>query len=558
MFIKRIQCVLLLTLLQLSVCYSQQTSKEEDYTIVYGNSKIDVQFNVNKGTPVVLNTIDLNTHRIIDLSVANNKSGSYTYTLNNLYPAEIIEIDYRFDNDANAPIHRGYIANTSLSTGTINVYFNHPVDTSYAQIQNAVNLADTLDDMLITYINACTTTMDIAIYNSASPSTTTGIAGAINAAYTRGVEVRVIYDGSTSSAMIPLLNPAIPTLKSPITSSYGIMHNKFVIFDANVSDANKPIVWTGSTNWTVAQIDGPDRNSAIIIQDQTLALGYKIEFEEMWGSSTMTPNLTLSKFGPYKTDNTPHSYNIGGKVINSYFSPSDGTNAKIIAAINTANSDIDIATMVVTRTDIANALINKYNGGVTNTNIVIDSQNPSGNQITTIQSGLAGNHAVVYSGSGIMHHKFMVVDNYNSSSDPLVLVGSHNWSTSAETKNDENILIVHDLNIANQYYQAFAYIYQFAGGVITPTLGVNHNEYDNNLVVYPNPSNGILNIDATNNASLTDVEVTVYNVLGNKIYSNHYSNLLHETIDLSSQASGVYLINAQNGSKVSHFKVLKQ
>ena len=558
MFIKRIQCVLLLTLLQLSVCYSQQTSKEEDYTIVYGNSKIDVQFNVNKGTPVVLNTIDLNTHRIIDLSVANNKSGSYTYTLNNLYPAEIIEIDYRFDNDANAPIHRGYIANTSLSTGTINVYFNHPVDTSYAQIQNAVNLADTLDDMLITYINACTTTMDIAIYNSASPSATTGIAGAINAAYTRGVEVRVIYDGSTSSAMIPLLNPAIPTLKSPITSSYGIMHNKFVIFDANVSDANKPIVWTGSTNWTVAQIDGPDRNSAIIIQDQTLALGYKIEFEEMWGSSTMTPNLTLSKFGPYKTDNTPHSYNIGGKVINSYFSPSDGTNAKIIAAINTANSDIDIATMVVTRTDIANALINKYNGGVTNTNIVIDSQNPSGNQITTIQSGLAANHAVVYSGSGIMHHKFMVVDNYNSSSDPLVLVGSHNWSTSAETKNDENILIVHDLNIANQYYQAFAYIYQFAGGVITPTLGVNHNEYDNNLVVYPNPSNGILNIDATNNASLTDVEVTVYNVLGNKIYSNHYSNLLHETIDLSSQASGVYLINAQNGSKVSHFKVLKQ
>lgn len=556
MFIKRIPCVLLLTLLKLSIGYSQQSSKEEDYTIVYGNSKIDIQFDEHKVTPVLLSATDVATHKTVDLSV--DARTSKTYTLNNLYPAEIIEIEYSFANDATASIHKGYIANTSLSTGTINVYFNHPVDTSYAQIQNAINLADTLDDMLITYINACTTTMDIAIYNSYSPSSTTGIAGAINAAYTRGVKVRVIYDGSTSSVMIPLLNPAIPTLPSPTTSSYGIMHNKFVIFDANVSDANKPVVWTGSTNWTVSQIDGPDRNSAIIIQDQALALGYKIEFEEMWGSNTMTPNLTLSKFGPYKTNNTPHTYNIGGKVVNSYFSPSDAANSKIIASINSANSDIDVATMVETRSDISSALITKYNGSLSNTNIVIDSQNPSSNQIATLQAGLAANHAVVHSGSGIMHHKFMVVDNYNAASDPLVLVGSHNWSTSAETKNDENILIVHDLNIANQYYQAFAYVYKFAGGVITPTLGFNQNQYADNLVLYPNPCNGVLNIDAANTVAITDVEVSIYDVLGNKIYSNHYSNLQHETIDLSSQASGMYFINAKSDNKIAHFKVLKQ
>ncbi|MEO5776043.1 MAG: phospholipase D-like domain-containing protein [Flavobacterium sp.] len=547
MFIKRISCVILLTLLQLSACYSQQ-SKEEDYTIVYGNSTITIQFDENKDTPVLLSAVDVVTHSNVDFSRT-----SKTYTLNNLYPSEIVQLEYIFGNEV-SNIHRGFIANSSLSTGTINVYFNHQVDTSYAQIQSAVNLGNTLDDMLITYINACTTTMDITIYNSYSPSATTGIAGAINAAYTRGVQVRVIYDGSTSSVMIPLLNAAIPRLASPNDAAYGIMHNKFVIFDANVADANKPFVWTGSTNWTTVQIDGPDRNSAIVIQDQTLALGYRIEFEEMWGSSTMTPNAALSKFGPDKTNNTPHAYNIGGKVVNSYFSPSDGTNSKIISSINSANTDIDVATMVVTRSDVASALINKYNGGLTNTNIVVDSQNPSGNQISTIQSGLAANHAVVYSGSGIMHHKFMVVDNYNSASDPLVLVGSHNWSSSAENKNDENILIVHDLNIANQYFQAFAYLYQFAGGV----LGVNQNQYGNDLVLYPNPSNGILNIDAVGNNALTDVEISVYDVLGNKIYSNRYSNLLHETIDLSSQASGMYLINAQSDTKISHFKVLKQ
>jgi phosphatidylserine/phosphatidylglycerophosphate/cardiolipin synthase-like enzyme len=354
--------------------------------------------------------------------------------------------------------------------------------------------------------------------------------------------------------MIPLLNPAIPTLASPNDVAYGIMHNKFVIFDANVSDANKPFVWTGSTNWTSVQIDGPDRNNAIVIQDQALALGYKIEFEEMWGSNTMTPNTTLSRFGPDKTNNTPHTYNIGGKVVNSYFSPSDGTNARIISSINSANSDIDIATMLVTRSDIANALITKYNNGLANANIVVDSQNPSGNQIGTIQGSIANNHAVVYSGSGIMHHKFMVVDNYDSTSDPLVLVGSHNWSSSAENKNDENILIVHDLNIANQYFQAFAYLYQFAGGV----LDVNQNEYGDNLVVYPNPCNDVLNIDASGNNVLTEVGITVYDVLGNTIYSNHYPNLVHQTIDLSSQASGMYFIKAQTDTKTAHFKVLKQ
>lgn len=549
MFLNRLSFALLIALLQSAVGYSQLSSQEEDYIIIYGNSSVTLKFDQHKGTPVVLSATDMATHKRIDLL---SDAREAEFTLHNLYPSEIIELDYTFGNDAT--VHKGFIANTSLSTGTINVYFNHQVDTGYAQIQNAVNLGNALDTMLISYINACTTTMDIAIYNSYSPSATTGIAGAINAAYARGVQVRLIYDGSTTSAMLPLLNSAIPTLASPTDSAYGIMHNKFVIFDANVSDANKPVVWTGSTNWTVAQIDGPDRNSAIVIQDQALALGYKIEFEEMWGSNTMTPNSALSKFGPDKTNNTPHSYNIGGKVVNSYFSPSDGADSRIIASINSANTDIDVATMLITRSGIANAIINKYNAGLTDTNVVIDSQNPTGNQIANLQSSLAANHAVVYSGSGIMHHKFMVVDNYNSASDPLVLVGSHNWSSAAENKNDENILIVHDLNIANQYYQAFAYLYLSAGGV----LGVNQNEYSGDLVAYPNPCNGLLNIDAVGNTNLTDVKIGVYDVLGNKIHANTYSDLTHQTVDLSSQASGIYLIDVQSNNETKHFKILKQ
>ena len=525
------------------------TVKEKDYAMVYNDRNIELEFN----SDIQLKAFDVTTNQEINLQKIQGRQN--TFELLNTAPSQIIKLEYNYINGKNTDVQTSYIATQSMSTGAINVYFNHPVNTAFAQTQNAVNLGNTLDNMLITYINACATTLDIAIYNSYSSSSIAGIAGAINAAYTRGVQVRVIYDGSTSSLMIPLLNAAIPTLASPNSSSYGIMHNKFVVFDANSSNANKPYVWTGSTNWTLAQIDGPDANSAIVIQDQSLAIGYKMEFDEMWGNTTMTPDLVNSKFGPFKTDNTPHHYVTGGKVIDNYFSPSDGTNSKIIAAINSANSDIDIATMLITRSDVSNAIINKYNSGLANTNLVVDSQNPSGNQFNTLQAGLPTNKAVVYSASGIMHHKFMVIDNFNSASDPQVLVGSHNWSTSAETKNDENIVIVHDANVANQYYQAFAYLFQLAGGV----LDIQQNTLTtSNLILYPNPTAGLVHLTSSDTSYLDEVNVALYDVLGNRIFEKHYSNFVDETIDISSQSSGMYFINVQYEGKITHFKIIKE
>ncbi len=534
--------------ISISLAYSQQTVKENDYTVTYNKTKIDLQFNLSNA--VVTNAVNVNTQKPILVRKEGNG-----YVLDNLSPAEIIKVEYQTNTQKGTSDHTTYLASPSASSGEINVYFNHAVNTSYSQIQPAVNLGNTLDDMLISYINACQSTLDIAIYNSYSPSAVTGIAGAINAAYNRGVQVRVIYDGSTSSAMIPLLNSGIPTLASPNNSSYGIMHNKFVIFDANSSDPNKPYVWTGSTNWTVVQIDGPDRNSVITIQDQALALGYKIEFEEMWGGSAMTPDLVNSRFGPYKTDNTPHTYIIGGKTINSYFSPSDNVTSKIISAINSADSDINIATMVLTRTDISNAIINKYNSGLTNLNIVTDTQNPSGNQFEILKAALATNHVVKFTNSGIMHHKFMVVDNFNSTSDPLVLLGSHNWSSSAENKNDENTLIVHDLNIANQYYQAFAYLYLDAGGVLTLA---NPEFTTHEFKLYPNPTSGSIAIDTQNAYALDNVTVSVHDVMGKNVYNREYSSLVHENITIDSQTTGLYFVTIQSNGKTWHYKVVKE
>ena len=534
-------------LLFTTLFYGQELIIEEGYTVEYSNAALELHFDV----PVVVKATVVSDASELQL-VSGTKPNSFVLT--HLKPAEIIRLDFHYLNGITNEVHSSFLATPSLSSGTIDVYFNHPVDVTFAQTQNAVNLGNTLDTKLISYINTCQSTLDIAIYNSYSSSASSGIAGAINAAFLRGVQVRVIYDGSTSSLMIPLLNAGIQRLASPVGDPYGIMHNKFVVFDAANVDANKPIVWTGSTNWTTSQIDGPDRNSAIVIQDQALALGYTLEFEEMWGSNTATPNTVVSKFGPYKTNNTPHSYLIGGKTVNSYFSPSDGANAKIINAINSANSDIDIATMLITRSDISSALINKYSSGLSNLNIVLDVQNPSSNQLGVLQSGINASHVHTYNSSGIMHHKFMVVDNFNSASDPQVLVGSHNWSSSAEYKNDENTLIVHDANITNQYYQAFAYLYGQAGGL----LSASSEHMNGDLVIFPNPTNGLITISSGSNIDVKAVDIRVSNVFGAIVFEQHLDSFRSEPLDLSGVSSGLYFVEIESSGIRKLFKVVKE
>ena len=63
---------------------------------------------------------------------------------------------------------------------------------------------------------------------------------------------------------------------------------------------------------------------------------------------------------------------------------------------------------------------------------------------------------ILKNNSTIFHHKYLISDPENGDSDPTVLTGSHNWSNAGEQRNDENTVVVHDLNIANQFHQEFA------------------------------------------------------------------------------------------------------
>lgn len=372
----------------------------------------------------------------------------------------------------------------------IKTYFSRPVDTSISSGVNAIWLNQTIEDTLVAYINRAKFSIDIAVFSYDQSSGMADIAAAVNNAYLSGKVVRWIYNGGSSNSGLSGLNSGIKKLGSPTSVNYGIMHNKFVVIDANSSNANDAIVWTGSCNWNAEQFHS-DENNVVIIQDQPLAQAYQTEFNEMWGSTTSIPNSTLSKFGPFKSDNTPHYFTIEGKVVECYFSPSDGTTNHLINLINSADNDLNFGVYTFTRQDLADTIAYKISRGVKTTGIM--DQYSLGFSANTILAPIMGNKLKIYSDPNYIYHsKHLIVDACLPNSDPAVEVGSHNWSTAAETKNDENILIIHDDTIANVFLQAYKASFNRLLGVLTPCSSTGVEEIEKSFSIYPNPSSMIL------------------------------------------------------------------
>lgn len=418
-----------------------------------------------------------------DLVTSNNVSStggteSHSISLTGLNAGEITWVQaFSVSGSDTAKSAVVPFATISNSSGDIKVYFNSPVDVSYSTGVDAIYLHETIDDTLISYIDRAKYTIDFTIYNFNNMGIS-NISDALKAAANRGVEVRVIGCGTTANMGIDeLVGSAVNVLIGPDdTQRTGIMHNKFIVFDAQSEDPNDPLVWTGATNFTDGQIN-LDANNVIIVQDQSLARAYEIEFEEMWGSYGAEPDAANARFGSTKRNNTPHEFVIDGKRVECYFSPSDGVNAKIVDVIGTSDNDLSIATMLITRITMADAIVERKSAGVA-VNMITNAE---GNNNATVNNMLSSSLTVHYTfdnvSSGILHHKYMIVDQGAPESDPMTFTGSHNWSAAADNDNDENTLIVHDATIANIYYQQFVQRFIDNQGVLfeltDPPIAVN-------------------------------------------------------------------------------------
>jgi len=431
----------------------------------------------------------------------------------------------------------------------IKYYFTQPVNNSVSKGVNAKQLDNCFGDTIVAYINRSKYTLDIAVYNYTS--TFPAIAVAVNSAYLRGVRVRWIYDYSSSNTGIPLLNSGINRLASPPDAgNYTIMHNKFMVIDANSSNPNDAFVWTGSSNWNTQQFND-DYNNAVVIQDQALAKAYRAHFNMMWGDTGIAPNSALSKFGQYKTDLGAHNFTIEGKQVELYFSPADGVNSKIQTAINTANTDMYFGMSTFTYNSDASLLVTKHNVGVYVAGID-DGSASSSSTNSILSSGLSGSFKV-YSGSYLYHNKFLIVDASNSCSDPLVLTGSHNWTVSADTKNDENTLIIHDDTAANIFYQSFYANFLALGGSLTSipdcTTEVGPvQQFDGEFRCFPDPSDGNFSVQFYLRVQGA-VNIDIFDLAGRKITSSSYPCLSagwHTIDDVNIPCSGTFFLRCSS------------
>jgi competence ComEA-like helix-hairpin-helix protein len=71
-----------------------------------------------------------------------------------------------------------------------------------------------------------------------------------------------------------------------------------------------------------------------------------------------------------------------------------------------------------------------------------------------------------------LHYKILLVDvaNYQQNRNGIAVAGSYNFSRNAEENNDENTLIFHSAEIANQYYQDFMGVMNRAEGKSEPPI----------------------------------------------------------------------------------------
>lgn len=334
-------------------------------------------------------------------------------------------------------------ATVSLSSGQIKVFFNHSIDESllgstvpFGQDYNACR------DEILARIDAAQQTIDVAMYNN----NRTELVNALKQAYARGVRVRYIAAEATNNTA---LSPS-PNFSVLYGNDEALMHNKFLVIDADLPDA--AWVMSGSMNWTYSNMTD-DYNNMLSIQDQSLAKTYELEFEEMWGSDGAYPVYANSRFGSQKLDNTPHNFIIGGIPVECWFSPSDEVTDEIVQTIQSAQYQADFALFTFTHNDPGDALLAAFNSG-TVVRGIIENIDDSGCEYDYLAAN--GVPVVDHPASALLHHKYLVVDAFSPASDPMVLTGSHNWSYTAESSNDENTLRIHSADIARMYAAEFA------------------------------------------------------------------------------------------------------
>lgn len=212
----------------------------------------------------------------------------------------------------------------------------------------------------------------------------------------------------------------------------GLMHNKFCVLDGKA-------VWTGSFNPT-QNGNYKNNNNVVFYQSQLLAAAYEEEFSEMWNGIYGKGNRS-----------THTEFMINNKRVEAYFCPEDWCANKVIYALQNASKSINFMTFSFTHDGIGKQIVEMIGAGVSVRGVFEKSQNNDYTEIYMLND--SGASVKWDTNPKNMHHKVFILDN------STVITGSFNPTKNADEKNDENLLIIHDADVAREYMKEFAYVW---------------------------------------------------------------------------------------------------
>ena len=228
-----------------------------------------------------------------------------------------------------------------------------------------------------------------------------------------------------------------------------LMHNKFAIFDHS-------IVWTGSANFTYNGFTR-NNNNAIWINDKTVAEIFENEFNEMLSGN----------FGPSSPSfQYKQLTKVDGSRIIILFGSEDSTINEINYYLNNAKQNIVMMTFSFTHDDMGDMLIEKINQGVTVATI-FEKRGSMTEYSELPRLYCAGAHVRQDGNPGSMHHKVIIIDG------EILITGSLNFTQNATKKNDENVVIIYDPQIAESYIHEFERLWYES--VLPPVIECNSN-----------------------------------------------------------------------------------
>ncbi|MGG6298259.1 phospholipase D-like domain-containing protein [Leptolyngbya sp. AN02str] len=302
--------------------------------------------------------------------------------------------------------------------------------------------------------------LDVAIYEYQLPD----IVDAIAAAHARGVAVRVVYHAKPNDPATTENEHALESLPLAVKQgriTYGICHHKFMVLSRiEMGDRVPEAVLCGSTNFTH---NGVYRQANVVhvVCQSDIAQAYLALFDGLFrGDSVGETRRYINRVNAI----APDQFIPSSSTLFAGFSPRTGQIDlnTFIQLVRNAKRDVLFCTAFRLYAGLEEAFLGEPHDsilryGLQNSRSIITGIHADRTADFTatamLNEGLEGflkESTAGQRGNILIHTKLIVID--FTSDHPIVISGSHNFSSNASRTNDENFLIIQgDPRVADCY-----------------------------------------------------------------------------------------------------------